>query len=213
MGFMDEAFLSCYSIAISQFIEVRMNTLVLIILVALVIFALTMIYFMVISKQEIKRLQNQPKEKEVVEVEVVVPKFGVRDRTKRNSLTAGSPFKDLEAPAPKIHPDPKLRTDKGIDKMKRLNLQPGNHGRVPVTFITDQETGESREFLANANQNLVHRFFGTVLELHGKVLINGLTRRVHQLEIVDGLIYVDGKEYNFHPNDVDNLIKELRDRE
>lgn len=95
-----------------------------------------------------------------------------------------------------------------IDRMKRRNIQPGNAGIVPVGTLRD-ESGAVKELVSK--ENFHHQFFGTQLELGGRVLINGLPRRLHTLEILDGITYIDGRQIQMHPNDAYALIKQIKE--
>lgn len=147
--------------------------------------------------------------------EVEVPKLMVRDQTKARSLQPGNPYHGQNRKqqggryqkhrALNVTPSLPLTP---VDQTKRR--QPGNFA-LPNGIITDQESNKLRAMNIGDKQNLTHRFFGTMLEVRSKVIVHGLDRRMHQLEVVDGLAYIDGRMVQIHPNDIDNLIKDLRD--
>lgn len=85
------------------------------------------------------------------------------------------------------------------DPTKRKSLQPGN-------ILTTKEI--KTKTLADI-KNFDHKFFGTVLELEGRTLVDSLPKKLHLLECVDGVTYIDGQQVNIHPDDMLKLVRSI----
>ena len=58
-------------------------------------------------------------------------------------------------------------------------------------------------------KNFEHKFFGTVLMIDGRVIIDSLPRKLHTFEVVDGQCYIDGREVKVHPDEVLKLARTI----
>jgi hypothetical protein len=99
-----------------------------------------------------------------------------------------------------------------FDPTKHNSLQPANRKPLPVEFQQVKEgDGEFKiESASFAKQmpkgDYTYRFFGSQLSLGENVLISGLQRKMHQLEITkDDQVYIGGVEYRINPSDVEQL--------
>jgi len=88
---------------------------------------------------------------------------------------------------------------KSLDDTKRKTLQPGNiHTIKEVVNKTVHDV-----------KNFEHKFFGTILQVENKILIDSLPKKLHIFEVVDGVCYVDGVVVKLHPDDVLKLARSL----
>lgn len=85
------------------------------------------------------------------------------------------------------------------DPTKRKSLQPGN-------ILNTKEV--KTKTMADV-KNFDHKFFGTVLELDGRTLVDSLPKKLHLLECVDGITYIDGQQVNIHPDDMLRLVRSI----
>jgi uncharacterized protein YneF (UPF0154 family) len=99
-----------------------------------------------------------------------------------------------------------------FDPTKHNSLQPANRKPIaPVYQQVNEGDGEFKiESASFAKQmpkgDYTYRFFGSQLSLGENVLISGLQRRMHQLEITkDDQVYIGGVEYKINPSEVEQL--------
>lgn len=90
-------------------------------------------------------------------------------------------------------------TGKVLDHTKHRNLQPGN-------IKTIQEV--INKTIHNVD-NFEHKFFGTVLEVEGRALIDSLPKKLHSFEVLDGVCYIDGQVVKIHPDDIVRLARSI----
>lgn len=95
--------------------------------------------------------------------------------------------------------DERTHAGKTFDSTKHRNLQPGN-------IKTIQEVINKA---IHDVKNFEHKFFGTVLEVEGKILIDSMPRKLHQFEVVDGVCYIDGNIIKLHPDDLLKLARSI----
>lgn len=93
----------------------------------------------------------------------------------------------------------RVNAGKTYDHTKHKSLQPGN-------IKTIQEVINKT---VHDVKNFEHKFFGTVLECEGKILIDSMPKKLHQFEVVDGVCYIDGREIKLHPDDLVKLARSV----
>lgn len=98
-----------------------------------------------------------------------------------------------------IRANQRVHAGKTLDHTKHKNLQPGN---IKVIQEVINKT-------VHDVKNFEHKFFGTVLEIEGKVLIDSMPKKLHLFEVVDGVCYIDGKEIKLHPDDLLKLARSV----
>jgi hypothetical protein len=113
--------------------------------------------------------------------------------------------------APRVEDTPKkrrinpLRKDyvaKTDSKRKRLRVQPGNHSIVPEGMVVDKDGS-----FVEITKDFEYKFFGTQLIVEDSVLVSGLPKKLHRLEMIDGVVYIDGRKYSFHPDNLEILTR------
>lgn len=89
---------------------------------------------------------------------------------------------------------------KVMDHTKMKNLQPGNIKRVK----------EVVEAYKPSLTDFDYKFFGTVLEIEGRVLVHSLPKKMHTLEVTGGCCYIDGQQVQIHPDEVLKIARSVR---
>jgi len=86
-----------------------------------------------------------------------------------------------------------------MDDTKRKNLQPGN-----IKTIAEVINKTIHDV-----QNFEHKFFGTVLMVEGRILIDSLPKKLHSFEVLDGVCYCDGQVVKIHPDEILRLARSI----
>lgn len=102
-------------------------------------------------------------------------------------------------------PELKDKIIKKADATKRKTLQPGNQTVVPSGYIQESDGSVS---MVNLNK-FSHKFYGAQLEVAGQIVVSGLPKKTHLIEIVDGLFYIDGQEYKINPSELDRIVRSI----
>jgi hypothetical protein len=93
----------------------------------------------------------------------------------------------------------RVNAGKLADETKRKNLQPGN-----IKVINEMINKTIHDV-----KNFEHKFFGTVLAIDGRVVIDGLPKRLHSFEVIDGVCYIDGSVVKIHPDEILKLARSI----
>jgi hypothetical protein len=133
----------------------------------------------IVKKLKAKSLDVEPAQPKAEQLRVVERKQEPQRRANRNSNYNRSP--------------------KLIDETKRKNLQPGNIKTIKEVINKS----------VHDVQNFEHKFFGTVLEVEGRVLIDSLPKKLHSFEVLDGVCYIDGSVVKIHPDEILKLARSI----
>lgn len=99
----------------------------------------------------------------------------------------------------RLHYSQRQNVGKTISSTKHKHLQPGN-----IQSIQEMINKTTHDV-----KNFEHKFFGTVLMIDGRVIIDSLPRKLHTFEVVDGQCYIDGREVKVHPDEVLKLARTI----
>jgi hypothetical protein len=123
---------------------------------------------------------------------------------------------------------------KPLDPTKRRSLQPGQHPMpkgfrealdfeaVPVVpkviakeetkkaLLSRQSSRSEKEDHAAKHDGFYHKFFGSQLIVGERVVLSGLTKKIHAMEITkSGQLFVDNIPFEMNPTDIVRMREEL----
>lgn len=96
-----------------------------------------------------------------------------------------------------------------LDSTKRKSLQPGNKNLIPQgweSIEAKQPASVLIDIVPTPKGAVQYKFFGSALCMQDKVLLQGLDKKLHKLEITDeNILYVDNEERKIHIDDIKML--------
>lgn len=141
------------------------------------------------------------------------------DQLARQNKQLDESLKNMMFKKPGRRADPAKKPGE-FDPTKHNSLQPANRKPLSASFQQVAEgNGEFKTEAGSFNKNMpkgdyTYRFFGSQLSLGENVLISGLQRKLHQLEITrDDQVYIGGVEYKINPSDVEHLKRVIASAE
>lgn len=101
-----------------------------------------------------------------------------------------------------------------LDSTKRMTLQPGNKGIVPVGWESiESKKGDILVDIVPTPKGIaLYKFYGSALCMRDKVLIHGLNKKMHKLEITENNdLYIDNEVYKIHIDDIKMLKRYIQE--
>jgi len=95
-----------------------------------------------------------------------------------------------------------------LDSTKRKTLQPGNEKIVPMGWetIEAKQPDVLVDIIPTARGAVQYKFYGSALCLKDKVLVSGLLKKMHKLEITaKDEMYIDNETHTLHIDDIKML--------
>jgi hypothetical protein len=114
---------------------------------------------------------------------------------------------DIRAEGRKTRTVPRRRHT--LDSTKRKSLQPGNSKIVPCGWetIESKQPNVVVDIIPTLRGAVQYKFYGSALCMKDKVLVSGLSKKMHKLEITDkDEMYIDNEIYTkIHIDDIRTL--------